>query len=157
MTATFRFRPRYRGVAWTAIGIGGSLATAASIIGFVILPLATGAIGIAIGAAYLASPTWKLAVVVDDAGYAVTSRGREKFRVAWSEVVRVVASPSTQTCFIDAGTPARSLLVPGDGAPAPYAIERRADLFALVVAHVGPDAIETVETLERAAAVPPVA
>jgi len=66
--ARHRFRPRYRGVAWTAVGVGGSLAIVAASIGFVALPLVTGAVGIAVGAAYLASPTWRLAVTVDDDG-----------------------------------------------------------------------------------------
>lgn len=150
MTKTHRFRARYRGIAWTAIGIGGSLAALATGIGFVMLPFTTGAIGVVFGAAYLASPTWRLEVVTDDSGFEVRSRTRSRFRLPWSDVVRVVASPSTHTCFVDGGSPDKSLLVPGVGAPAPYDLEDRETLVATILAHVTPDRIETVETLERA-------
>jgi len=150
VTATYRFRPRYRGVAWTTVGVGGSLAAVAASIGMVALPLVSGAIGVAIGAAYLASPTWRLAVTVDDDGLEVGSARRRRFRIAWTDVVRVVAAPSSHTCFVDGGAPDRSLLVPGVGAPAPYDIEDRAKLFEAILAHVDPDKIERVESLERA-------
>ncbi len=149
MTTTHRFRARYRGIAWVAIGIGGSLAALAAGIGFVLLPFATGAIGVVFGGAYLASPTWRLEVVTDDEGLEVRSPKRSRFRLAWSEVVRVVASPSTHTCFVDGGAPTKSLLVPGVGAPAPYDLEDRETLVATILAHVPADRIETVESLER--------
>jgi len=50
--------------------------------------------------------------------------------------VRVVASPATSSCFIDGGAPERSLLVPGDGAPAPYDIADRAALVEAILARV---------------------
>lgn len=148
--STHRFRPRYRGVAWTSIGVGGSLAGVAAAIGFAILPLATGAFGIALGAAYLSSRAWKLHVVTDDTGLEVRDPKGTRFRLLWSDIVRVVASPTTKTCFVDGGKPEHSLLVPGDGAPAPYSITDRDALFATILAHVTPDRIETVETLELA-------
>jgi len=151
-----RFRPRYRGVAWSAIGVGGTLAGLAAAIGFAALPLATGAIGVAFGAAYLASPTWRLEVVTDDTGLEVRSPRRTRFRVAWSEIVRVVASPSTSTCFVDGGSPESSLLVPGVGAPAPYDLEDRPALVATILAKVPAERVAIVETLEQArAATPP--
>lgn len=145
-----RFRPRYRGIAWTTIGVGGTLGALAAGIGFAALPLATGVIGVAFGAAYLASPTWRLEVVTDETGLEVRSSRRARFRLAWTDVVRVVASPSTNTCFVDGGAPERSLLVPGVGAPAPYDLEDRPALVATILAHVPPDRVETVETLEAA-------
>src|SRR5262245_16267054 len=120
-----RFRPRYRGVAWLAVGLGGSLSAVAAMLGFVTLPMVTGAAGIAAGALYLVSPTWRLAVTVDEVGLTVASPKRERFKLAWGDVVRVVASPKTHTCFVDGGAPERSLLVPGVGAPAPYDLEDR--------------------------------
>lgn len=152
--STHRFRPRYGGVAWTSIGVGTGVAGLAAAIGFAVLPLATGAIGIALGAAYLSSKTWKLVVIADDAGLEVRDARSTRFRLAWSDVVRVVASPSTTTCFVDGGQPERSLLVPGDGAPAPYAISEREALFREILAHVPADRVETVETLERAVTAP---
>ena len=149
MTGRFRFRPRYRGIAWSSVGIGGTLAVVASVLGFVTLPLVTGIVGVGIGAAYLGSPTWRLEVIVDDDGLEVASPKRRRFRLPWAEVVKVTASPTTSTCFVDGGTPERSLLVPGDGAPAPYDIADRKALVAAILAHVPADKVETVETLEQ--------
>ena len=147
----FRFKPRYRGMALSAIGIG-SLAGGVSLValGAALAPLAIGATGVVLGAAYLLSPTWKLEVVVDDDALEVRSVRASKFRVAWSDVKRVVASPSTHTCFVDGGTPAQSLLVPGDGAPAPYDIEDKPALVSAILAHVPADKVRTVDRLEDA-------
>ncbi len=145
----FRFRPRYRGVALTSIGVGGSLTIVAGALGFLALPLATGAVGIVLGAGYLLSPAWRLGVTVDDEGFEVGTRTQRRFRVAWSEVTRVVAAPTSHTCFVDGGAPDRSLLVPGDGAPAPYDIEDRVGLFELILRSVAPEKILTVESLEQ--------
>jgi len=147
-----RFRPRYRGVAYTSIGVGGSLAVVASVVGFVALPLITGVLGVAAGVAYLASPMWRLVVIADDDGLEVSSAKRKRFRVAWGDIVKVVASPTTHSCFVDGGSPSQSLLVPGVGAPAPYDLEDRPTLFAAILAHVAADKVETVETLEQAMA-----
>ena len=164
MPTRHRFRPRYRGVAWTAAVIGGSLATVAASLGFLVVPMVTGAIGVAMGVAYLASPTWRLAVTVDDDGLEVGSPGRRRFRLAWGDVVRVIASPKTHTCFVDGGAPERSLLVPGADAPAPYDLEDRPALVAAILAHVPPERVTTVESLAQAreqlraaAAAPPAA
>jgi len=149
-TSRHRFRPRYRGLAVGAMGLGGGLIAVAAGIGFVALPLVTGVIGIAFGGAYLASPTWRLEVITDDTGLEVRDRKRSRFTLAWSDVVRVVASPSTNTCFVDGGAPERSLLVPGVGAPAPYDLEDRPALVATILSRVTPDRITTVESLDRA-------
>ena len=143
-----RFRPRYRGVAWTSIGIGGSLSVVSTVVGFVAVPLVAGALGVLLGGAYLASSTWQLRVVTDESGLEVGTNKRLRFRLAWSDVARVVVSPTTNTCFVDGGKPAVSLLVPGVGAPAPYDIENRAGLVATIIEHVASEKIQTVETLE---------
>lgn len=144
----FRFRPRYRGVALTSIGVGGSLGIVAAIAGFVAIPLAAGAIGVLLGGSYLASGTWRLRVAVDDDGFEVGTSQLRRFRLAWNEVVRVVVSESTNTCFIDGGAAEQSLLVPGVGAPAPYDIENRPALVAFVLAHVASEKIQHATTLE---------
>jgi len=144
----FAFRPRYRGVALTSIGVGGTLGVIAVIsLGAALLPLATGAIGVVLGAGYLLSPSWKLAVVIDDAALEVRSPTKSRFRLPWSDVVKVVASPTTHTCFVDGGAPERSLLVPGDGAPAPYDLEDKQALVEAILSHVTPEKVETVERL----------
>jgi hypothetical protein len=150
MPTRHRFRPRYRAVAWTAAAIGGALAAVSAAAGFLTVPLVTGAIGVAMGAAYLASPTWRLAVTVDDDGLEVGSPGRRRFRLAWTDVVRVIAAPAAHACFVDGGAPERSLLVPGAGAPAPYDLEDRPALVAAILAHVPPDRVTTVDSLEHA-------
>lgn len=149
---SFAFRPRYRALAWSSIGVGGGVAALAAALGMVTLPVVGGALGIVLGAAYLASPTWRIAVTVDDAGLRVGSPGRQRFALAWSEVVRVVAAPATRSCFVDGGAPERSLLVPGDGAPAPYDIADRGALVEAILAHVPPDRVQTVESLDKIAA-----
>lgn len=153
MSRAFRFKPRYRGLAFTAVGVGGTLGIAAlAALGGALLPLATGVAGIALGATYLLSPAWRLEVVVDDAGLEVRSPSATKFRVAWSEVKRVIASPTTHTCFVDGGSPENSLIVPGDGAPAPYDIEDKPALYAAILEHAPADKVQTVDTLEAARA-----
>ena len=145
---TYAFRPRYRGVALTSIGVGGVLGAIALVsLGAALLPLATGAIGVVLGGGYLLSPSWKLAVVIDDDALEVRSPAKSRFRLPWAEVKKVVASPTTHTCFVDGGTPERSLLVPGDGAPAPYDLDDKQALFEAILSHVTPDKVETVETL----------
>lgn len=145
----FRFKPRFKGLAATAVGLGGALGGVSIIaLGAPFLPLATGAAGVALGAAYLLSPTWKLEVVVDDAALEVRSPKASKFRVPWSDIKRVVASQQTTTMFVDGGTPEKSLLVPGDGAPAPYDIEDKPGLYAAILAHVPEDRVSKVDRLD---------
>jgi hypothetical protein len=146
----FAFRPRYRGVALTSVGVGGALGAIALVsLGAALVPLASGAIGVVLGAGYLLSPTWKLEVVIDDDGLEVRSPQKSRFKLAWSEVVKVVSAPSSNTCFVDGGAPERSLLVPGDGAPAPYDLVDKQALCEAILSHVTPDKVETVESLAR--------
>ena len=120
--------------------------------GLAAVPMVAGALGIVCGIGYLASPAWRLAIITDDEGIEVRDAKGTRFRLMWAEVKRVVASPSTKTCFVDGGTAERSILVPGVGAPAPYAIADREGLFDAILAHVAADRVETVETLEQAMA-----
>ena len=148
--ASFRFRPRFRNLALGAIAMGATLAA-----GSAAMPgaaaryaLIGGAVGVVLGLLYLLSPAWRLTVMVDEEGLAVV-RGRSlRFRLPWSEVVRVVASASTKTCFVDGGTPERSLLVPGPGAPAAYDIEDKVALYEVILECVPLVRIEWVDLLE---------
>jgi hypothetical protein len=137
-------------MAWGSIGTGGAVASAGLFLGAAGGAIAVGAIGMALGLLYLGSPTWRIRVITDDEALEVRAGSVTKFRLAWADVVRVVASTKTATAFVDGGAPQRSLLVPGDGAPAPYAIEDAAALIATILAHVTPDRIERVESLDRA-------
>jgi hypothetical protein len=146
---SFRFRPRFRGLAWGSVGVGGALgAVTLATLGGAIMPLVTGALGVVLGSAYLMSPTWKLEVVIDDAGLEVRSAKASRFRLAWGDVVKVVATD--ETCFVDGGAPERSLLVPGPGAPAPYDLEEKRALVAEIVAHVAPAKVRKVASLQEA-------
>ncbi|MEZ4359818.1 MAG: hypothetical protein R3B48_06530 [Kofleriaceae bacterium] len=143
--ARHRFRPRYRGLAWGAAGLGAGLGA----ISWAAPPivLVTGVCGLLLGGAYLASPTWRLAVETSEDALAVVAGSRTRFSLPWTEVQAVVASRATRTCFVNGGVPERSLLVPGDGAPAPYRLERREELFDFILAHVPEDKVESVELL----------
>jgi hypothetical protein len=149
VSRTFRFLPRYRGLAFTALGVGGTLGvTSLVVLGGALVPLATSIAGVALGVGYLLSPSWRLVVAVDDDGLEVRSPKATKFRLPWSEVTRVIASPSTKTCYVDGGTPERSLIVPGDGAAAPYDIEDKDVLYETILRHVASDKVKEVVTLE---------
>jgi hypothetical protein len=149
VTRRFPFKPRYRGVAWTAIGLGTVLDAVSAIVALPWPTLGFGAIGVAFGAFYLVSPAWSIEVIVDDHALEVQQKGARRFHLPWKDVVKVIASASTKTCFVDGGDPDRSLLVPGPGAPAPYWIADREALYDVIVAHVAPEKIEAVELLER--------
>jgi hypothetical protein len=144
----FRFRPRFRGLAWSSVGVGAALAAATiATLGGALVPLVTGALGVVLGSGYLMSPTWKLEVVVDDDALEVRGAKGTKFRLPWGDVVKVVASRPTSTCFVDGGDPGKSLLVPGVGAPAPYDIEDKPGLLAEILAHVDPAKVQEVASL----------
>jgi hypothetical protein len=148
----FRFRPRFRGLAVLALVLGvalgfyGLVAGGAASTALVVAGLG----GAALGGLYLGSPAWRMEVLVDDEALEVRSSGDRRFRLPWGDVNGVTASPSTHTCFVDGGVPERSLLVPGDGAPAPYAIENSPALYRAIVAHAPPERLREVALLERA-------
>jgi hypothetical protein len=143
----FPLRPRFRGLAWGSLGLGGGLAAIAAWTPPVVL--LAGVTGVVLGGAYLLSPTWRMAIVVDERALAVVSGERTRFSLPWSEVVRVIASPSTRTCFVDGGAAERRLIVPGDGAPAPYRIEARDELYAFILGHVPAAVVEEVPLLSE--------
>ena len=142
-----RFRPRMRTMALATMGLAAVIGAVGAIEGVVGLTI-LGAVVVALGAAYLASPAWRLVVTVDDDGLEVGTPGRRRFRLAWGEIVRVVASPTTTTCFVDGGAPERSLLVPGDGAPASYDLDDKAALYAAILARTPADRVQTVARLD---------
>jgi hypothetical protein len=146
-----RFRPRFRGLAVLAMVLGvamggyGLVAGGAASTALVVIGLG----GAALGGLYLGSPAWRIEVLVDDEALEVRSAGDRRFRLRWDEVSSVVASPSTQTCFVDGGVPEKSLLVPGDGAPAPYDIEEARALYREIIARTPADRVREVALLEK--------
>lgn len=148
----FRFRPRLNALPWAVSAISAVLMVL-GLSGQVSGPsrtfcLAVGAIGVALATLYRMSPAWKLEVVVSDQALDVVRKGETRLHLPWAEVRRLVASPSTKTCFVDGGTAKRSLLVPGPGAPGPYQIERREELYELIRQHVPSDRIHDVSSLD---------
>ncbi len=51
-------------------------------------------------------------LVLDDAGYAIEQQGREKLRVAWSEVHTVRWDKRESAVYVDCGDKGRNLFVP---------------------------------------------
>jgi hypothetical protein len=79
MADRFRFRPRYRQLALGAVGVGAVAAVVGAWHGPGGLAVA-GVLGLALGLAYLASPTWRYVVVVDDEALEVVRGGERRFR-----------------------------------------------------------------------------
>ena len=70
-----RFLPRYRGLAWSALGIGGGLATFGAIVGASLIPIVGAGFGVVLGAAYLVSPTIRASPFARATKSASASRG----------------------------------------------------------------------------------
>ncbi len=146
----FRFLPRYRQLAIVAIALGAGIFVAGLLS---VLPsspavLATGVVGVFLGSAYLLSPAWKIQASVDSLGIVVTKKSELRFRLAWEQVTKVVAAPSTHTCYVTSGDPSQSLLVPGIGAPAPYDIQHKKQLYGLILRYISSDKVIVVDSLE---------
>jgi hypothetical protein len=150
----FRIRPRFRWFAYGLIAVGALYATSPWLLGTGAargMAIGLGAMGVLLGGLYLLSPAWRMVIVVGDPGIELlTARGDRRFLVPWSEIARVVASPTTKTAFVDGGEPGRSLIVPGRGAAAPYAVDRPRELYDAILARVPADKVEEVELLSAA-------
>jgi len=150
---TFRFRPRFRALAWACTVGGAALALVAAWTSGDArwLMLGIGCSGTVLGGLYLLSPAWRYQAIVDDDGLEVLDgHGDQRFRLGWHEVERVIASPSTHTCVVSGGTAERTLIVPGPGAPAPYDIDDKHALFDEIMARVPPDVVQEVDLVENA-------
>ncbi len=148
---SWQFRPRYRALAWLAVGLGAGGIAATAVLAWPVFAYAFGGAGTALGSLYLASPTWRYRVTVDDDGLEVTdNRGNRRFRLAWDEVDRCIVSRDTKTCVVSGGSAERTFIVPGPGALAPYDIADKQRLFDEIVRRVPPDKIEEVDLVERA-------
>jgi hypothetical protein len=51
-------------------------------------------------------------LLLDDDGYAIVQRGRERLRVRWSEVLKVRVDKREHALYLDCGDKARNLFVP---------------------------------------------
>ena len=90
------------------------------------------------------------ALIVDDTGYAVEERGREKLRVAWGDVHKARADAAEHALYLDTGDPAKNLLVPpqrGYG----FCFEHADELFSEILRHLPEEKIESVARLDAPA------
>ena len=104
-----------------AYGVGGTPRVVDLVAGL-------GVIGTA--ALYLASPTWRSHVLLDDRGLAVVGPHGERMRLDFTEIVEIIADEEERAALVRGPDGARSLLVPSPAHPAPYRIERAPELFA---------------------------
>ena len=137
-TSRFRMRPRWPWLPGVIIGFGAALIVFAWVARVPprtrTVETAAGAVLIVLALMYLRSPLWRSYVVVDDDGLRVETPRGLRLELPWKDVVRVRAAAATETCYIDAGMPARSFLLPGPGIAAPFRVERRGELYRLIVA-----------------------
>ena len=118
MSRAFRFKPRFAALAYGAVAVGGLLLGALAAFGLEgdsrTFALVCGLGGMAFGGLYLLSPAWRYQVLVDDDGLEVqTGRGVRRFRVAWKDARKVIASPTTRTLVFFGDGPEHNLVVPG--------------------------------------------
>jgi|GEM_PF-7030313 len=108
--------------------------------------LASLALGVLIGAAWLFQRRTRPILVLDDDGYRVEQGGVVRLRVAWTEVKQVRLDEAENAMHLDCGDKSRNLLVPpsrGWG----YRWQDQAALVQRVLAAI-PDRVVSVERLD---------
>ncbi|HJZ88587.1 MAG TPA: hypothetical protein VKN99_25615, partial [Polyangia bacterium] len=138
--ARFRLRPRRAWAVWAMLAFGGALCVLPFVYGVTgtprLIDLVAGLGVIATASLYLGAPTWRSCVRIDQRGLALESPRGERFHLDWNEVTEVIADQDEQAAFVRGPSSARSFLVPSSAHPAPYRIERSAELYARIVAAV---------------------
>jgi hypothetical protein len=141
--------PTTRYVNWVAVAIGGVLAVLAPSVLWRVL---CGAVALA-----LLLLTWVVGrrrpvLILDDSGYRVEVGGRERFRVRWDEVQRVLRDRSEAALYLDCGDGKRNLLVP-PAAGFAFTFSDRLGLVERILGRVG-DKVQDVERLDKLPAPP---
>jgi hypothetical protein len=136
----FRLRPRRAWAVWLMVAFGALLALLPALyrVGGAagLLDVVAGLGVCAACGLYLASPTWRSYVSVDERGLAVISPRKEKLRLSWDEVREVIADEEEQAALVRGPEGGRSFLLPSGGHPAPYQVERAGELYRRILAHV---------------------
>jgi hypothetical protein len=136
----FRLLPRRAWAVWTLVVFGTMLAALPLLYGVRgaprVVDLIAGLGAVAMAATYLSSPTWRSHVVATDAELAVVGPAGDRLRVAWSEIVEVIADAEENAALVRGPSPGQSLLIPSNAHPAPYRIAGSAALYARVLARV---------------------
>jgi hypothetical protein len=99
------------------------------------------------GVAWLWQERHRPTLVLDDDGYAIEQKGREKLRVKWSEVQKVRVDRRAPAVYVDCGDKARNLFVPpktGYG----FSFANGAAACERVVAAVGAERVVEVERID---------
>ena len=106
-----------------------------------LVDLVAGAGVIITATAYLASPTWRSYVVVDQDGLRVMGPRKERMRLPWSEVVEVIADEEERAALVRGSAGRHSFLIPSPAHPAPYRIENGDALYAAVLGAAPPEKV----------------
>lgn len=153
-SSPYRFKPRFLGVAFVSLSLGVVLIAAAATLTpdrvSSIFALITGTIGVFLSFTYLRSPVWRLALDVQESDLVLWNGTTERLRLPWSDITRVVVDPDREVCFVDGGSPDKSILVPGPAAPASYVITKRDELIDAILAHVPSEVIVNPDDIDPA-------
>ena len=142
----YPFSPRFKIIAYAGLALG-AVAISGAIFSGGISGWIIGALCLGSGAAYLLSPTWRLAIETNDNGLKVFQRDKLRFALPWTDVARLLVMPNDKAAFIDGGTPSQSVLVPGPGAQAGYLIADREALIQEVRDRIPSERVKNVEDL----------
>ena len=136
--------PTTRYVSWVAVATGGLLAVMAP---SVLLRGLSGGMAVALMLLTWAVGRRRPVLILDDAGYRVQVGSRERFRVRWDEVHRVLRDRSEGAVYLDCGDGKRNLLVP-PAAGFAFTFSDRVGLVERILTRVG-DKVQDVERLDK--------
>jgi hypothetical protein len=105
------------------------------------IDLFAGSGAVIMAAIYLASPTWRSYIVIDERGLALQAPRGEKLRIDWDQVVEVIVDDEEPAAFVRGPSGGRSFLLPSDAHPAPYRVDRPRALLDLIVSALPPDKV----------------
>lgn len=142
--ARFTLLPTTRYVSWVAVATGALLAALAPSL---LWRLLCGGVALALLLLTWAVGRRRPVLVLDAVGYRVVVAGRERLRVAWTEVQRVLYDRSEAAVYVDCGDGPRNLLVP-PAAGFAFTFSDREGLCARILAQVG-DKVQEVDRLDK--------
>lgn len=148
----FTLLPTTRYVSWVAIATGVLLAALGPSLAWRLL---CGGAALAVLLGNWAIGRRRPVLIIDETGYRVEVAGRERFRVLWAEVRRVLHDRSEAAVYVDCGDGRRNLLVP-PAAGFAFTFSDRPHLTARILAKLS-DKVQEVARLDKLAlpAAPP--
>lgn len=133
-----------RYVNWVAVGMGALLAAVAPSL---LMRCVSGGVALALLILTWAVGRQRPVLLLSDTGYRVEVAGRERFRVAWNEVHRVLRDRGEAALYLDCGDGKRNLLVPPATGFA-FTFTSRALLVERILSHVG-DRVQDVDRFDK--------